>query len=203
MALGILDSTNLDSIGEAIRRKNGATEKYSVDEMPEAIDNIKTDPVLQSKIIYPMAIDRTETADPGYDGLSSVTVRGDSALKNENIAYGKTIFEVDGTFTGDATAYDDVILEGHTAYVKGEKVTGSLKTICDDALAMHLTIKAGGGYEDAHIFEPDRARSYYFPDGFIISVSGSKINISIENLNPENIKQGVWIAGVEGSYTGK
>ena len=52
-------------------------------------------------------------------------IRGDSALIPENIKTGVSIFTVEGTFTSDADATASDIAKGKTAYVKGEKITGT------------------------------------------------------------------------------
>lgn len=64
-------------------------------------------PALQSKTVTENG---TVTADSGYDGLSSVEV------------------DVPQLDTSDATATADSMLSGKTAYVNGEKVTGTIKT---------------------------------------------------------------------------
>lgn len=59
--------------------------------------------------------------------LSGVqTIKGDANLVAGNIAKGKTIFGVTGTYTSDANAAAGNILSGKTAYVNGAKVTGSM-----------------------------------------------------------------------------
>ena len=57
-------------------------------------------PVLQEKTITPETLPTVVGADEGYDGLSQVTVNPDTNLKAENIRSGKTIFGVEGAFTG-------------------------------------------------------------------------------------------------------
>lgn len=52
-------------------------------------------------------------------------IRGDGNLTAENIKTGVTIFEVGGTFTSDADATASDIVSDKTAYVKGEKITGT------------------------------------------------------------------------------
>ena len=99
-----------------------------------------SDPVLQSKSVSPSESTQTVTPDAGYDGLSSVSV---SAIQTETKTVtsngtvtpssGKYLKQVtvnvpsSGIDTSDATATAGKILKGETAYVKGEKVTGTLK----------------------------------------------------------------------------
>ena len=59
-----------------------------------------------------------------YDGTTKISLANTEA---GNIAKGKTILGVAGTFTSDATAIAGNILYGKTAYVKGSKVTGTMK----------------------------------------------------------------------------
>lgn len=75
-----------------------------------------------------------ETVTPGTEDVSTSfnyyltspwIVKGDANLKAENIKTGVSIFDVEGTFTSDADAAAGDISEGKTAYVKGEKVTGT------------------------------------------------------------------------------
>ena len=65
-------------------------------------------PVLQEKTITPETLPTVIGADEGYDGLSQVTVNPDTNLKPTNIRSGKTIFGVNGTFTGET-----IIESGH------------------------------------------------------------------------------------------
>jgi surface protein len=51
---------------------------------------------LQDKTIKPSTIDQTITADENYNGLGTVTVKGDSDLIPENIKKGVNIFGVEG-----------------------------------------------------------------------------------------------------------
>ena len=112
-----------------------------------------SDPVLQSKSVSPSESNQTVTPDAGYDGLSSVSV---SAIQTETKTVtsngtvtpssGKYLKQVtvnvpsSGIDTSDATATTGQILKGETAYVKGEKVTGTLKyypSSSEDSCALH------------------------------------------------------------------
>lgn len=59
-----------------------------------------------------------------YDGKTTISLANTEA---GNIAKGKTILGVAGTFTSDATAIAGELLVGKTAYVNGAKITGTIK----------------------------------------------------------------------------
>ena len=98
----LIDSAKFDAAmtasADAIRAKTGGTAKIPWDEttgLANAISGItfKT----QSKSVTPKASSQTIKPDSGYNGLSQVTVNGDSDLKASNIAKGVNIFGVTGT----------------------------------------------------------------------------------------------------------
>lgn len=70
----------------------------------------------------------TEQVEEGI--FNKVTVAGDSALSPENVKKDVEIFGVVGDFIGtdtsDATAIASEVLESKIAYVKGEKITGTM-----------------------------------------------------------------------------
>lgn len=59
-----------------------------------------------------------------YDGTTKISLANTDA---GNIAKGKTILGVAGTFTSDATAIAGELLVGKTAYVNGAKITGTIQ----------------------------------------------------------------------------
>lgn len=104
----VVDSAKLNSAitasADAIRAKTGDTAKIPWDEstgFSSAISQIKGK--RQTKTVTPKASSQTVKPDSGYDGLSQVTVNGDSDLKAANIAKGVNIFGVTGTAAKVAT----------------------------------------------------------------------------------------------------
>ena len=113
-----------------------------------------------------------------YDGAQGSSVDWtDENFKKENIKPGVTIFGQTGTFTSDATATASQILSGQTAYVKGNKITGTMPN------------------NGAKIITPSTTNQA-IPAGYH---NGSGYVKGDANLKPENIKNGVSIFGVLGS----
>ena len=119
------------------------------------------------------------------------TIKGDSNLKAENIRDGYSIFGITGTYVGssssdgldtsDATATANDILSGKTAYVNGAKVTGNIASQAAQTITPGTSNKTinSGKY-----------------------LSGTQTIKGDENLIASNIKNGVSIFGVSGTYEG-
>ncbi|MBR2872605.1 MAG: hypothetical protein IKB99_03815 [Lentisphaeria bacterium] len=92
----------------------------------------------EAETFTPGTSDITIPADTYLTGEQ--VIRGDSNLTPENIKTGVSIFDVEGIFTADADATASDIAQGKTAYVKGEKITG---TASGGAVAPYWDLRNG------------------------------------------------------------
>lgn len=122
--------------------------------------------------------------------LTADTVKKDKLLK------GYTAHGADGELitgeceydanTQDATATEDEILSGKTAYNKGNKVTGKMKN--NGAVSGKISTKAG---------------KYTVPQGYHDGSGTVQIDATEQaKLIPANIREGVTVLGVTGSMSG-
>lgn len=130
-----------------------------------------------------------------YGGQTLIDLTSDT-IKADKLLSGYTAHGADGevitgacTFdsdTQDATATDSEVLAGKTAYVKGSKVTGTMKN--NGAVAGVISAKT---------------EAYTVPQGY--HDGSGKVQIASteqEKLIAENIREGVTILGVEGTMSG-
>lgn len=118
-----------------------------------------------------------------------------------------------GVDTSDATAGEHNMSKGKTAYAKGEKITGTL----EDTVAEYPTTKPSETTYTKNIVNVDLSdysnniKMTYVPDettgkdGVIlrpnITLKQPHIIVTgLENLRAENVKKGVSIAGISGTY---
>lgn len=129
------------------------------------------------------------------NGQTKMDLTGDTVdaahLSSGFTAHDKTGAKITGTNTNDANTQDATasateILSGKTAYIKGEKVTGSMPN---------------KGGTDGTI--SDLNTPYTIPQGYHDG-SGEVTIDSTEKakLLPENIREGVTVLGVEGTMSG-
>ena len=110
------------------------------------------------------------------------TVWGDKNLIASNIKKDVEIFNIKGTYdsgviTADATASADEILSGETAYVNGEKITGTMPKLGNQTITPSTQDqRIGQGYLTSALIYGD------------------------SNLVADNIREGVEIFGVEGNF---
>lgn len=143
------------------------------------------------------------TIPKGYhDGLGKVkAVIG--GLIASVIKHGVKVGNVTGTFTGDANASASQILSGVIAYVKGSKITGTMKNYINKAFSPEgktdniTEIANSGSYPDCGLIR------HSLPiEGFI---KGATRYQYVKNMRSENIKHGVKVGNdsvfMTGSFT--
>lgn len=131
-----------------------------------------------------------------YDGNTLIDLTGDTVEQNKVLS-GYTFHYKDGTTktgsctydadTSDATASSSEILATKTAYVSGSKVTGSM--VNNGSVTGTISTKAG---------------QYTIPTGF--HDGSGKVSISSTEqakIIAGNIKSGISILGVTGTYSGE
>lgn len=128
------------------------------------------------------------TVPPGYYANAHSIGAVIKNLSPENIKHGVNISDNQptnsgcvGTFTSDGTILASDVLSGKKGYSKGVPITGTMP----NRGAVTNTITAQGG-------------QYTIPAGY--HNGSGKITASFPNLIPGNVRQGVNIGGVVGSY---
>lgn len=130
-----------------------------------------------------------------FNGTTLIDLTADTITEND-VINGKTFHKADGTIvtgtctydadTSDATAMASEILSGKTAYKNGAVVTGTMPnrgTVTSVISALSQSVTIQNGYHDG---------------GGSVSIDATEQ----AKIVAGNIKNGVEILGVEGTYTG-
>lgn len=169
-------------------------------------NSIAPEPTLQEKTVTPTKAKQSITADSSYDGLSKVDV---NAIPDEY------------TDTSDATVSASDILSGKTAYGSSGKVTGTMATVLVPTPTIDVsstglitasnTQTAGytaGGTKSATSQLTRKTAETFVPTTTNQTISSGQYLTGVQtikgdsNLKAANIKSGVSIFGVSGSYSG-
>lgn len=127
----------------------------------------------------------------------------------ENIKKDIQIFDVTGTYEGldtsDANAIADDIIAGKTAYVNGEKITGSLPLFPNSRT---FTVDNAGVINDTEnnqlTFSTINALKQALDSNLNMNFSANYSDVAqVIGLTADKIKAGETILGITGTYTGE
>lgn len=142
--------------------------------------------------------------------VNAVTSEIDSNIQPENIKKGISILDVTGTMesgidTSDATATAGDIAQDKTAYVNGEKITGTLKKLFELSYIVNNMV-----WTDETDLDQLRLDIPLLGDGIVTSNQTKTVVILHYDklaeeigLTADKIKAGETILGITGTYTGE
>ena len=153
-------------------------------------------------------------ADSMADMREAISVKGGEISEDTPLTqFAAAITSIpEGIDTADATAVAADIREGKTAYINGQKVTGTINNATNDvAVTVNEVEVPAGLYTESRTYKVGTAveGGYYTPgidDQYIGAGTFLTTPATIAGsvwLYPENIKKGVTIFNVTGSYEGE
>ena len=169
-------------------------------------ETIVITPVLQDKIITPSSSDQIVLPDVDYDALSSVSVSGDPDLVSENIKSGVNIFGVVGEYSGEPIPeYPDPILQSkyvvpteQKQIIEPDRGYDYLSSVEIQAIDAQY-VGSGVVRQDSATYTPGRTDQVITAGKYL---DGEQIILGDNDLVSENIKEGINLFGVVGTYVG-
>lgn len=132
-----------------------------------------------------------------FEDLVSALDDGGVKVEAGDIAQGKTILGISGTFTSDADAVASNIEKGKTAYVNGAKITGTLESITD--VVETDTITSSDTDNKITLTSAALTENKIVKDNVSMEVTYSEL-ITELGLSANKIAKGETILGIEGTF---
>ena len=129
-----------DAYNKVEAKKGTISSPKNLQNLAGAIESIPTEAhTAEARTVELNMSGETQVVSPSADGklMSKVTINRPDTFLSTNIKKDVTIAGVTGTYTSDATAAANQILSGQTAYVNGERITGTIPTY--DGASENLT----------------------------------------------------------------
>jgi len=207
MSKKLISSSILTAIADFIRSKKGTQDTYKPTEFVEEINEVYDDkqPVLQTKSATPTTSTQVIEADNGYDGLDKVTVNPYTLSPTIQVSPSENDVEVVPETYG-TNGISKVIVKG-----------ARLETIVYQLLNQDTELVPQQGYLGfkkitikamANIpltVNPTTSSQHLVPSaGYVYSdITVNPVTSAIDsNINAGNIRDGITILGVLGTYTG-
>ncbi len=186
----ILDKSKLTAIGNAIRSKTGGTSNLTADQMASEITDKMLVPTTTKGATTYTPTTSNQTIASGTYLTGTQTIKGDSNLVAGNIKKGVSIFGVNGT-------YDNGI--------EGVSINESGTLSIDDTETSKVDlILVNGEYHEVHFYgENNEAHIENYTDIYVSNnceIYYTSGTVTTTNLKATNIKKGVSILGVTGTY---
>ena len=157
---------------------------------------------VQSKEVSPSTEDIIVLPDEGFNALKSVTVKGDIDLKAENIKDGVELFGITGTYTGEPIHFKSKEIspsETATDVFPDAGYNGLSKVTVKGISQTYVGSKVPR--VTAKTITPGTTDKTAIDSGSY--ANGTIIVLGDADLKSENIKTGVNIFGIDGSYSGE
>lgn len=131
-----------------------------------------------------------------FTDLNTALTTGGAGVDASDIAQGKTVLGITGTFTSDADAVAGNIEKDKTAYVNGAKVTGTLETLTTPVSASTVSYNTTDGEVE---LSTSITGNRIVKDSVSMKVAQSDIVAEL-GLTADKIAKGTTILGVEGTF---
>lgn len=157
---------------------------------------------IEEKTITPSALSQ-EITPTENKFLSKVTVSGDADLTTENVKSGVTIFGVEGSYTSDANAMAEDIAMNKTAYINGQKITGTLPLFPNSRTFTVDNAGVADNTEDSELeFTTINTAKQILDSNLNMKFSASYSDIvTAIGLTADKLISGNTILGIEGTAT--
>lgn len=200
-------SENLDACQNEVNVQSELLEQALLAIENKASGGVSSDPILQEKSVTPSVDSQIVLPDDGYDGLSLVSVSGDPDLVSENIKSGVSIFGVTGEYSGvSIPETTDPVLQSKTVtpteyeqVVEPDNGYDGLSSVAISAIDKSY-IGSEVETKGETVYTPGVSSQVISAGRYL---TGDQVIIGDEHLVPDNIKQGIDIFGIEGSYSGE
>lgn len=170
----------------------------------------------EERTITPSISEQVITPSEGKNGITSATVNPvtstiDSNIQAENIKKDISILGVTGTLetgvdTSDATAAESDIVSGKTAYVDGNKITGTVAEYSNNSSIGVGKVTNNSSINCINVYNSNADDTPAFDKllrgGAALRAPYAKVAEAI-GLTADKIKAGETILGITGTYTGE